>query len=398
MKKKIILLFLIFFIVQLFMLNVTLPSDDSVYLTMAREITKGYFPNINFFHAHSSIHLFLYAGIIKLFGLHIWTLKLFTLLIWMGCGYMIYLLAKERYDERIGFVAVLLFFISYDSIFATFSFGIELSVLFFLISWYLLNKKPVLAGLMFGFCLMIRLHLLPLGIILWLYSKEKRKFLLGSGVCLIYYGLMLRVPNFFNQVFGYHTGKLAHTNGWFSFLRANLILFILMAYSFKNVKDLITFEFILSYAAFLLIIGSVFEYFFLPILIILCIESAYALTYSKFRKYLLVMVVIWTVIMAGKVGYFIYDSTLEYNSLIDEVSSYEGSIMGEPSLASLIALKTNKNITRNMIDLNFQRGEIFDYKNSLVIYNSRIFTGSEFNCSLLYSKTINEDIYKLWRC
>ena len=398
MNKKLILLFLIFLVLQSFMLFSVLPSDNSVYMMMANEITKGNLPHVDFFHAHSSVHLFLYAGLIKLFGLHIWILKLFTLLIWMGCGYMTYLLAKERYDERIGFVAVLLFLISYDSIFASFSFGIELSVLFFLISWYILNKKPVLSGILFGFCLMIRLHLLPLGIILWLYSKEKRKFLFGSGICIIYYGLMLRVPNFFIQVFGYHAGKLAHTNGWLSFLRANLILFILMVYSIKNVKDLITFEFTLSYVAFLLIVSSVFEYFFLIIGIFLCIESAYALTYSRFKKILWVVVIVWTTVMFFKVGSFVYEQTNSFNDYIDYVETIDGEIMGESSLASLIALRTNKTIHNLEIDMNFQRRKTYNFSGSLVVYNEKVFNGLEFNCTLINSTTIKGDTYKLWGC
>ena len=398
MNRGVLILLIVFCLIQIPMLFSSLPSDNAVYLTMAREVSKGYLPHIDFFHAHSSVHLYLYAGIIKLFGFHFWTLKLFTLLIYVACGYMIYLLAKERYDKRIGFVAILLFFISYDAFFASFTFGIELSILFFLISWYILNKKPILAGIMFGFCLMIRLHLAPLGIILWLHSKEKRKFLLGSGICLLYYGLMLRVPNFFNQVFGFHAGKLTLYKGWLSFLKANLPLFILVSYSIKNIKDSITFEFTLAYASFLLIIGSVFEYHLLIIGIIFCIEGAYALTYSKFRKVLWVMVTIWTIVMVWRIGFFMYDQTNSYNDLIDKVSAYEGSIMGESPLASLIALKTGKNITRNMIDLNFQRGEIFNYKNSLVIYNEKIFNGFWFNCTLLNTTTIKDDTYKLWRC
>jgi len=375
-----------------------MPADENVYYVTAREITKGSQLYTQIFHAHPPFHLFLYAGIIWLFGLKIWLLKLFTLLIYTSCGLMTYLLAKERYDERIGFISILLFFISYDAIFATFSFGIELSILFFLISWYILNKKPVLAGIMFGFCLMTRLHLAPLGIILLLYSKEKRKFLFGSGICLVYYGLLLRVPNFFEQVLGFHMSKLTLYKGWLSFLKANLILFILVAYSIKNIKDSFTIELVIAYTAFLLVIGSVFEYHLLIIGIIFCIEGAYALVYSRFKKYLWAMVMIWTVIMVWQVGFFLYEQTQDYNELIAKVSTYEGSIMGEPPLASLIALKGNKNITRNMIDLNFQRREIFNYSNSLVIYNEKRFDGFYFNCTLLNATTIKDETYRLWRC
>jgi len=221
---------------------------------------------------------------------------------------------------------------------------------------------------------------------------------MGSGICLPYYGLLLRIPNFASNVFGYHMGKLVHTSGWFSFLRANLPLFILVSYSLKNIKDSFTAELVIAYCAFLLIVGSVFEYFFLPVTIILAIEGAYALTYSRFKKILWVMVVIWTIVMVWKVGIFVYDTSVEHNDYIDYVSKIEGSIMGESSLASLIALKGNKEITRNMIDLNIQRREIFNYSNSLVVYNENRFNGFEFNCTLINSTTIKDDTYKLWRC
>jgi len=399
MNRKFLLLLIIFCLIQIPILFSSLTGDENVYYYMGKVVAEGETPYKDFFFGHPPSQIYLYAFLIKLFGLHIWILKSFTLLFITGSTIFLYLFAKERYDEKIALTAAFLFLASYDIlIFGSFAFGIEIAVFFFMIALYLNNKKPFIAGLLFGFSIMIRLHLFPMGIILLLYSKERLKFLLGAGICLPYYGLLLRIPNFADNVFLYHASKLNHWNGWFSFLRANLPLFVLVSYSIKNIKDSFTFELTLAYCAFLVIVGSVFEYFFLPITIILSIEGAYALAYSRFRKWLWVMVVIWTAIMGVKVGVFIYEQTTSYNGLIDYVSKIDGSIMGEPPLASLIALKGNKNITRNMIDLNFQRREVFDYRNSLVIYNEKRFNGFDFNCTLINSTTIKEDTYKLWRC
>jgi len=396
--NKIFILLIVFCLVQIPILFTSLSADENVYYYMGKIVSEGQIPYRDFFYSHPPIQVYLYAGLIKLFGLHVWILKLFTLLIWTVCTYLAYLIARERYDERIGLVAVFLFFASYDSIFASFAFGIEIAVLFFLISWYFLNKRSYLCGLFFGLSLMVRLHLLPLGIILFIYSKKKRLFLIGTGVCLVYYGFLLKVPNFVDNVFMYHAGKLNHLNGWLSFLRANLPLFILISYSFRKIKDFFTIDLIISYLAFLIILGSVFEYYFLIVTIILCIESAYALVYSRFRKVLWVMIIIWTLIMGFKVGVFIFEQTNEYNEFIDYVSNLDGEIMGESSLASLIALKGNKTIHLNQIDMNFQRRIIYNFTDSLVVFSDKRFNGFVFNCSLIHKRSIGETNYSVWDC
>jgi len=265
-------------------------------------------------------------------------------------------------------------------------------------SWYYLDKKPYLSGLFFGLSLMVRLHLLPLGIILFLYSKEKRKFLFGSAICLPYYGLLLRVPNFADNVFGYHIAKFSHNSGWFSFFVSNLPLFAMVSYSLKNIKDSFTAELVIAYTAFLLIIGSVFEYFFLIINIILCIEGGYALAYSRFKKILWAVLIIWTVVMIFKVGNFVYDTSIAHSNYIDYIETVDGEIMGQSSFASLIALKTNKTIHNLQIDTNFQRRVKYNFTGSLVIYRDELFDGLEFNCSILNITTIDEDNYILWQC
>jgi len=399
MNRKLLILLLLFVLIQIPLLFSTLTADENVYYVMAREVSRGYTPNKDFFHAHPPLHLYLYAGLIKVFGMNLVVLKLFTLAIWTWIAVFLYIIAKEKQGESMAFVALLLYLVSYDSIFATFSFGLELAVLFFMVSWYYFDKKGWVSGVFMGLALSTRLHILPLALIFWLNSKKKWQFLLGGAIiCLPYYLTLLTVPNFFTQVLGFHAGKLAHTNGWLSFLRANLPLFVLVSYSLKNVKDFFTVQLVIAYLAFIYIVGSVFEYFFLPITIVMCMIGAYALVKSRFKKVLWVMIAIWTVVMFCKVGYFIYDMSGEYSDLIETVDAYDGNIMGEPALASLISLRTGKNITRNMIDLNFQRREFYNYSDSLVIYNAKRFDGTQHNCILLNKTTIKDDIFLLWNC
>ena len=169
MRDKLILSIMlsVFFVIQIPMLFSTLASDENIYFYMGKVVAeKGLVPHRDFFFAHPPIHIYMFATLIWLFGFHIWILKLFTVLVIIGCAIFVYLIAKERYDKKIGLTAVFLFLTSYDFlIFGSVSFGLEVSVLFFLISWYLLDKKPALSGLFFGLSLMVRLHLLPLGIV-----------------------------------------------------------------------------------------------------------------------------------------------------------------------------------------------------------------------------------------
>lgn len=401
MNKKLLILLVVFLVIQIPLLFSTLTADENVYYYTAKVISEGQYTIYqDFFSAHPPLHTYILATLIKIFGLNIWILKAFTTLVTIGIACVLYKITEERYNSKSAFVTTILFLISYDILFfASFSFGLELAILFFMCSWYYSNKKPWLSGVFMGLAIATRLHVLPLALILFLHSKKRFEFIFGcSIICLPYYSYLLTIPNFINQVFSYHAGKLAHTNGWLSFLRANLILFILISYSLKNIKDTITIDFIIAYSTFMLIVGSVFEYFFLPITIILSMEGSYSLIYSKFKNVLLVVVIIWTAVMIITVVPFIYNQSQSYENYINYIKDIDGTIMGEPSFASLIALKTGKEITRNMIDLNFQRGEVFNYTNSLVIYNSKNFNGLKFNCSLINSTIIKEDIYNLWNC
>jgi len=399
MNKKLLIIFLIFSIFQIPSLFSVSPSDEYIYYYMGEVVANGLKPYTDFFYGHPPLQIYLYAGIIKLFGVHVWLLKLITLMFNYGSALFLYVIAKERYGNKIAISATFLFLASYQIfVFGSSAMGLEIALFFFMAALYYNKKNSLLSGLLFAFCLMTRLHLLPLGIILLLNSKEKRKFLFGAGISIIYYGLLLNIPNFYEQVFGYHITKAAFSKSWLDFLRDNVQLLFLFAFSIKNIKDNFFIYMALVYLFFIAIMKSAFEYYFIIIVAILCIEGGWALVHFKHRKILWTMMAVWLVIVGLKAGYFAFSQTNDYNNFINEVSEMEGTVMGESAIATMIAVRTDKVITRNMIDLNFQRKKVFDYSDSLVVYTKPRFPGGWFNCSFVSDVNISKRVIEVWRC
>jgi len=366
---------------------------------MGEVTANGVKPYQDFFYSHPPLQIYLYAIIIKLFGVQIWLLKLITLLFSYGTAYFLYLIARERYSDKTAIFTTLLFLVSYQIfVFGSFATGLEIAVFFFMAALYCNRKNSLLSGLLFALCIMTRLHLLPLGLILLLAAKEKRKFLFGSAVSVAYYGMLFNIPNFYNNVFGFHLAKPMIGFAMTDFLKHNAPLIMLFLFSLKNIKDNFFIYATILYMIFISYIGFAFEYYYMPIVAFLCIEGASALVKHKQRKILFAMMAVWLVIVSLKAGYFAFSQTDDYNNFINKVSEMEGSIMGESAIASMIAARTDKEVTRNMIDLNFQRQQVFDYSNSLVIYTKPRFPGWYFNCSFVYDVCISKKIIEVWRC
>jgi len=399
--NKIILLFLLFVLIQLplvFLSN--LPSDEMVYYTVSREVSKGNKLYSEIFFSHPQIQIWLYTGLTKLFGFHIWILKSFTLLVSLGCCFMIYLICKEKYGEKVAFISAFLFLTSYDLlVFASFAFGLEISVLFFLISYYLLNKNNYLSGIFYALCIMTRLHFIFLGLVLFLFSKERRKFLFGASLSVVYFGLLFRlVPESISQILGYHMNKSYSFGGWFYYLRASIHLLVLFFFSIKWIKDIKLVFLGATYLLFLLLIHSIFEYYFILITVILCIEGANSLIYSKQKKLLLFMVFFFIFLLVFQATPFLYKNTIGYNQFADYIETLDKPLVGQSSVNAFLALKTNKNISKNQIDTNFQRRAVYDYSNAIVIYEEGLFFGKNFNCIRLDTRRIEKKKYEIWDC
>jgi len=401
MNKKLILLFLFFTIIQIPLIFYSnLPADEWVYFAVSREVSGGGNLYSQIFFSHPPLQIYLYSLLIDLFGMQVWILKSFTLLISLGITYFIYLICTEKYGERVGIVASFIFLASYDMlIFSSFAFGIEISIFFFLASYYFLNKKNGLSGALFALCIMSRLHIAFLGIILFLYCKEKLKFLSGVAISIVYYLPLVFTPNFLSSILGYHISKEFFFGGWISYFKSSIHLWVLFFFSLKKLKDIKLIFIGSTYLLFLLLVKSTFEYYFLLVTVILCIEGSNCLIHSKNKKMLWLLVFVFIFLLVFRATPFLIDQTKGYNELTDYINTLEDKpLVGQSAITSLLALKTNRNISKLQIDTNFQRNAVYDYSNAIVIYNKDVFTGYLFNCSLIREFIVEKKTYRIWDC
>ncbi len=400
MNRKFILILSIFILTQIPILFTSLPSDENVYLLMAREVNKGAKPYEDFFYGHPHIQVYLYAGLIKLFGVNIPILKGFTLLVSLGIAYLTFKIAKEKYGEKVGLISVFLLLTSYDLlIFGSFSFGLEMSALFFLISFYYLNKNNYVSGLFYALCVMTRLHLAFLGIVLFLFSKERRKFLMGASISIVYYAFSIKIPNFVDNVFLYHSIKERFFGGWISYFKSSIHLWIFFFFSIKKIKDIKLIFIGTTYLLSLLLMPSVFEYFFILITVFLSIEGSLALAHSKSKKLLWFMVFLFIFLLVFRAIPFLYNQTKGYNEFVDYIDTLEDKpLVGQSAITSLLALKTDREISKLQIDTNFQRRAVYDFSDAIVVYDKESFTGYLFNCSLLKEISVEKEDYRVWDC
>jgi len=401
MNKKLILLLFIFLIIQIpivFFSN--LPADEMVYYAVSREVSKGNQLYTEIFFSHPPFQIYLYSMLIELFGMRIWILKSLTLFISLGITYFLYLICAEKYGEKVGIVASFIFLTSYDIlIFSSFAFGIEISILFFLASYYFLNKKNGLSGVLFALCIMSRLHLAFLGIILFLYCKEKLKFISGVAVSIVYYLPLVFTPNFLSNILGYHISKSFFFGGWVSYFKSSIHLWLFFFFSIKRIKDIKLVFIGITYLLFLLLMKSTFEYYFLLITVILCIEGSNSLIHSKQKKMLWFMVFLFIFLLIFRAVPFLVNQTKGYNEFTDYIDTLENKpLVGEGAITSLLAIKTNRNISKLQIDTNYQRNKVYDYSNAIVIYNRKVFTGELFNCTLIRDFEVEDIKYGVWDC
>jgi len=237
-----------------------------------------------------------------------------------------------------------------------------------------------------------------LGIVLLIYSKNKLKFLIGSLIMPLHYGLMLLVPNFVENVFLYHITKQRMFTGWTLFLRSNLHIIILFLLSIKFIKDKKFIYLASSYILFILIFAkSTFEYYFFILIALLCIEGSLIIDNFRYKKVFWVLAILMVAMMSFRYSYFIFYSS-GYNKISDYVSTLDGDIMGQSDLANMVALKTGKNILGLQIDTNYQRRNNYNYSNAVVVHYRGLFDGNKYNCKLLNTIQVNIKEFDIWKC
>lgn len=188
-------------------------SDENLYFYAAQLVANGVVPYRDFFFQHPPTQILLLAFLIKLFGFRLFAFKLVHVLVTLGSAFLLYRLTGSKRGAMGLFAS--LFFLSSSVIFTAtdFAVGVHEATFFLILSWYLLGKRPKLAGLALFLGLTIRMYILPAGLGLAAYAfwrgnrRGTTHFLLYSLVPFALFNLVLLGlfgEGFLTPVWRYH--------------------------------------------------------------------------------------------------------------------------------------------------------------------------------------------------
>lgn len=385
----------IFVLIEAKGLTQTGPGDENVYFYMAKAVSEGQMPYRDFFYAHPPLHIFLLSVLIKIFGVNFFTLKSAGLLFIVAAAFFLYKLSLEltqnkindKNSDIISLLSVVLFLSSFTTLFtATFSIGIELSVMLMMISFYFVFiKKYFVGGIFAGLAGLTRFYaivpLFALFIFIFVKNIQEKKLkyflILSSGFLMIFGVAMILLTalyghNFTDSVIKYHFLKPklpgqkltifenAIKENWVIFTAFLLVLFA------QNKKKLQLFLLVISfYFLFLLALNFAAEFYSIIIFPFMALVGSYSLVNIitrmkiKYLRYalvtMLILVFLWNtaadVTFLEKIGFLPFSSL---NPMILKVSATgpDSKIFGDASITPLIALKTNRSLALNYIDTN----------------------------------------------
>ena len=386
---------LIFAIVEFKGLTQVGPGDENVYFYMAKSVSQGQLPYRDFFYAHPPLHIFVLAALIKIFGVDFFILKSASLLFILAAAFFIFKTSAELFQSRINeknavaipVIAVALFLFSFTILFtATFSVGIELSVMLVMISFYLIFiRKYFIGGFFAGLAGLARFYaIVPLfAIFIFILVKKMQENKIKDFLIVILgffavFGTVFIVltslygHNFTDPVIKYHFLKPKLPGQrmlvYESMIRENWIIVVssLLFLFAENKKNLQLFLFtILVYLVFLLSLNVPAEFYFALALPFLAIVGAYSIVnfiaqinIKKLRYFiisLVILIFLWNT--AADVNFLEQYGFSEFKPLYEMAAkvsstSQDSYIFGDPSIAPLLALKSNRKIALNYIDSN----------------------------------------------
>ena len=278
-------LFLLFKIISIYFSQLELHGDEAQYWVWSNEFATGYFSKppliayvINFFTS--------------IFGNAVYTLKYISIVFYLGTSFLVYVLSRMMFNERIAILSGLTFFLLPGVSFSSFIISTDVLLLFFwTLSLYLFlknNDKPsIILSFLLGFSL--GLGFLSKYAMLYFFLCSFIYLILDRNISKIFFKnyrynlfafiifLLIISPNlFWNISNGWitflHTYDNASLNkislsykNFFEFLFAQIFIFgpIMFAFFVLYLKRFITFE---GRVLFL----SCYSF---PILIIIIIES-----------------------------------------------------------------------------------------------------------------------------
>ena len=377
MKRQqywLVILFL-FFISSQLPIYEPLLSDENHYFYLGKLVSEGSMPYSDFFFAHPPVQLFVFAGLIKVFGYSFALLKSVALFSTLISAFIIYLFVRER-DETFAVVLTASFLFSQTIFYmASVNMGINLTTAMVLGGVYLLHKSHnVSGGLLFGLACFTGLYaVVPVGMALvylllnrnWLrFRKVAAGFVFSTGLMLASIASYASVE-FFNQVIKYHSIKpLMGFSGRFAMLSLAVVIdnviwlpFVIgLLISLYAMKDKIPSYYLLTSLALLVFIISLNHplRYYMVLLYPFAILTSGQLLNGKSP----IVILSITILVIGSGlgianGITDYKEEYSYNNfdkLKQYVSQQEGSLFGDFAPTSLLALETGKEyvVTKNV--------------------------------------------------
>ena len=317
------------------------PGDENVYFYMAKSVSEGQLPYRDFFYAHPPLHVLILALVIKIFGANFLALKTAALLTLLTASFFLFkaavVLLKDKFNDcnhlLISITAVALFLFSFEVMFkATFSLGIELSIMLVMISFYLmLANKFFLFGIFAGLAGLARIYALAPVFAIFIFilikkinQKKIKDFLHAAFGFIITFVLVISVlimlfgSKFIEPVFMYHLLKIRLPNQGFqvykNVLQENwlIIAAFLSSVFVKNKKQFQLLYFIIFLCLiFLLSLNVPAEFYFTAAFPFMSIIGAYSIV-DIIRKLRLPKAVKYAVII-------IISSIFLWNTLTDAI-------------------------------------------------------------------------------
>lgn len=402
MNKKELLAFLliaaVFTLVEAKGLFVISPGDEDVYFYMAKSVSEGQVPYRDFFYAHPPLHLLALALVIRIFGASFVTLKSATLLALLTASFFLFKSSlewmKAKFENKnsllVSSIAIVLFLFSFEVMFkATFSLGIEMSVMLVMISFYLIiTNKFFLGGLFGGLAGLTRIYaIVPIFAIFAFILVKKihqgkiKDFLhAASGffitfVLVILILIMLFGSRFTDSVFKYHLLKIKLPNQrlhvYKNILQENWVIIaaFLSSIFMRNKKKFQLLYFVaFSYMLFFVSLNVPAEFYFIMVFPFMAIIGAYSIVSmiskinAKFVKYTIFAIIsaifLWNT--AADIMFLEKFAFMKFQPLSEMIndlslSGSNGPIFGDDGTVSMLAFLTGRKIALNFIDSNEMR-------------------------------------------
>lgn len=391
LTNVLILILILSIVIRLLFLHPTF-SDENFYFNVAKSIVEGETPYKDFFFAHPPLQVYTLASFFKIFGTSFLVGKTLTLITSSVCVFLLYLISKEIYDERSGFITAVIFLVTPAFLtFSTMGHGMWETTFLVLLSTYLLIKNKLsLAGLVFVAAVLFRylaIVYLPFLIILLSLRKQKYKdFLIWFFTTFFVSGVLLLFafgPGPIDQTVSYHlfskvalsasgVQKMQYWGIGYFFLFLSLISAV-VAYTKKD-KIILLFAVIplIADAIILLGLNLVFYHYFLISLTFCTLAVGRTLTISKdwvIRFAILMVLFLAIVSNVQTIDFYLNPSHSEkfyYTAgFISNNTSEEDAIFGEPIMTSYISFVTGRRISSNYLD-SYLRHLMFEGEENVI--------------------------------